>query len=157
MGNGLNRVYLLGNVGQDPRYKEFQDGAVLNMRLATNEGYKDRDGKWVDHTEWHNVVIRGKRATGLSNYVKKGTGLMIVGKLRTRQWVDKDDKKNFTTEVIADEVRFVGGRKDDDEEGGGGGRSRNSHDDHDDHHDEHGGGEQATGGANDYGDDDIPF
>ena len=168
MGNGLNRVYLLGNVGQDPRYKEFQDGgAILDVRLATNEGYKDRDGKWVDHTEWHNVVIKGKRATGIKKYVEKGTGLIIVGRLRTEKWEDKDGVQRYTTKVVADEIRFAGNRRGDDEgeEGDSRGRSRKDKDngngnggDHDHDHDQgDSGGGQATGGADNYNDDDIPF
>lgn len=150
MGNGLNRVYILGNVGQNPRLTKFDDGGgSLGFSLATNEDYKDRDGEMKKHTEWHNVVVKGKRAIGLSDHVKKGTGLLIVGRLRTRKW-EKDGVQHYTTEVMADEVRFTGGRRDDDGESDGEGRSRESHD-----HGDSGGG-QATGGADKY-EDDIPF
>jgi single-strand DNA-binding protein len=169
MTQGLNRVLVLGNVGKDPKYKQFKTGSRLEIRLATNEGYKDSEGKWVDHTEWHNVVIREKRADALSKHIKKGTGLLIGGKLRTRQWKDDDGKTNFLTEIVADNVLFIGGRRDDDETGESregrsssrGGGSRRREEQHESHGEESQGGDadesggSVTGGADNY--EDIPF
>jgi single-strand DNA-binding protein len=119
--------------------------------MATNEGRKNAKGEWESVAEWHNVVVWGNRAEGLSRHVKKGTGLLVVGKMRTRKWEDDHNQTHYMTEVHADEVHFVGGRRDD----AGGGKKDQVRDDHDDHYDDNGGG-QATGGADHY-DEDVPF
>lgn len=107
--NGLNKVFLLGNLGQDPEIKHTTGGTtILRMRIATNERTKKGD-EWVDHTEWHTVTAFGKRAEGLAKVLSKGSSVHVEGKLRTRQW-DKDGTKFQATEIIADEVTLVGSR-----------------------------------------------
>lgn len=115
----INKVILIGNLGQDPELRSTGGGtAVVNLRIATSERRKDRDGNWADHTEWHSVIAFGRTAENVAQHVKKGRQLYIEGRLQTRQWEDKDGGKRSSTEVVADIVRFLGGR----EEGGGGGR-----------------------------------
>lgn len=107
----LNKVIILGNLGRDPelRYTAKQT-AVCTMSFATTEKQKDASGAWVDHTEWHRVVVFGKQAENCSNYLKKGSTALVEGKLRTNKWQDKSGQDRYTTEIIADNVRFIGGR-----------------------------------------------
>src|SRR5262245_18108094 len=118
MKEGLNRVMLLGNLGQDPELRMTPGGqAVLNMRLATTESYLDRNKVRQERTEWHSVALWGKRAEALSKFLTKGTPLFIEGGLRTRSYEDRDGNKRYRTEVVASNVIFVGG-------GGGRGERR---------------------------------
>lgn len=115
MAEGLNKALLIGNLGQNPEIRYTQSGqAVLSLRMATNERYKNRDGEWQDRTEWHTVVVWGKRAEGLSRVVSKGTHLFVEGRLQTRSWEDRQGQKRYTTEVVAREIILLGRR------GGGG-------------------------------------
>lgn len=115
MAEGLNKVLLIGNLGQNPEIRYTQSGqAVLSLRMATNERFKNRDGEWQDRTEWHTVVVWGKRAEGLNRVVSKGTHLFIEGRLQTRSWEDKQGQKRYTTEIVAREIILLGRR------GGGG-------------------------------------
>ena len=110
MKEGLNRVMLLGHLGQDPELRMTPSGqAVLNMRLATTESYLDRNKVRQERTEWHSIALWGKRAEALSKYLTKGTGLFIEGGLRTRSYEDRDGNKRYRTEVVATNVIFVGG------------------------------------------------
>lgn len=158
MANGLNRALLLGNVGSDPKFKKLDSGqSVLTMRIATNESKKNAEGKWEDFAEWHNVVVWGNRAEGLSRHVKKGTGLMIVGKLRTRKWEDDHNQTHYMTEIHADEVFFTGGGRRD---GGGGAPPPSENDFHGDSRSNGGSGDfsdDSAGAPKDFSDDDIPF
>lgn len=111
----MNKAILRGNVGQDPKITTFDGGGkVAQFTLATTErGFKTRDGRDVpDVTTWHNIVVR---QTGLANvceqFVKKGTPLLIVGKIRTREWEDQNGAKHYVTEIIADEMELLGGQK----------------------------------------------
>jgi single-strand DNA-binding protein len=111
MPEGLNRVYLIGNIGQQPELRFTKSNQpVLSLRLATNERWKDRDGNWKDRTEWHTVVVWGKRAEGLAKILAKGTQLCIEGRLQTRNWEDRNGQKRYTTEVVAREVVLLGRR-----------------------------------------------
>ncbi|MCB9760356.1 MAG: single-stranded DNA-binding protein [Alphaproteobacteria bacterium] len=115
----INKVILIGNLGQDPELRTTGGGtAVVNLRIATSERRKDRDGNWADHTEWHSVVAFGRTAENVNQYCRKGRQLYIEGRLQTRQWQDRDGNNRYSTEVVADIIRFLGGRG---EEGGGGG------------------------------------
>jgi single-strand DNA-binding protein len=106
--NGLNRVMLLGNLGADPELRMTAGGqAVLKMRLATTESYLDRDKARQERTEWHNVVVWGKRAEGLGKIVRKGDRIFIEGGLRTSSY-EKDGEKRYRTEVIAADVILNG-------------------------------------------------
>jgi single-strand DNA-binding protein len=163
MAEGLNRVTLIGNLGQDPelRYTQSNQG-VLSLRMATTESYFDTNTKErKERTEWHTVIIWGKRGEALNKILTKGSRICIEGRLQTRSWEDKQGNKRYTTEVNANNVILLGGRG----EGGGGGGGGGS-----------GGGRGGGGGydpgpssGEDYGhgggggggeppaDDDIPF
>ena len=111
----MNKVFLKGNVGQDPRITDFENGGkVAQFTLATTErGFTTRDGKQIpDVTDWHNIVVK---QTGLAavcqQYVKKGTPLLIVGKIRTREYQDNAGQTRYVTEIIVDEMELLGGKK----------------------------------------------
>lgn len=108
---GINKAILLGNLGKDPelRYTNSQM-AVCSFSLATGERRKDQSGKWVDHTEWHNIICFGKTAENCSNYLKKGRQVFVEGRIQTRKWQDKEGRDRWTTEIIASTVQFVGAR-----------------------------------------------
>ena len=111
MSEGLNRVMLLGNLGQDPELRHTQNGtAVLNMRLATTESYLGRDGKRQERTDWHNCVVFGKRAEGLSKFLRKGASVFVEGSLRTSSFEGKDGQKRWKTEVNVRNLLLTGSR-----------------------------------------------
>lgn len=106
----LNRVMLIGNMGDDPDMRYTAGGsAVCNFTLATNESWKDKDGNKQQKSEWHRVVMFGKLAEIAGQYLKKGSAVYVEGKLQTRKWQDKDGKDRYTTEIIADEMKMLGG------------------------------------------------
>jgi single-strand DNA-binding protein len=109
--SGVNKVILLGNLGRDPEQKATQGGlTIVRFSVATAERRKDQSGNWVDHTEWHNVVVFGRVAENCQRFLKKGSKVFIEGKLRTSKWQDKTDGRDrYSTEVIADNVQFIGG------------------------------------------------
>lgn len=113
----VNKVILIGNLGQDPDLRYTPGGAaVCDLRIATNRRYKTRDGDWQEETEWHSVVVWGKQAESSKEYLAKGRTVYIEGRLKTSSWDDqKTGTKRYKTEVVADTVQFMGGR------GGGGG------------------------------------
>lgn len=108
MADGLNRVILIGNLGQDPELRQTQNSAVLNIRMATSEGYLDKSGERQERTEWHTVVVWGKRAEGLSKVLAKGDRICVEGGLRTRSWEANDGTKRYATEVVAAKVLLLG-------------------------------------------------
>lgn len=111
----VNKVILIGNLGADPETRQSQGGmTIAKLRLATTERRKGQDGNWAEHTEWHKVTVFGKTAENVAKYCKKGKQIFIEGTLRTTKWTDKEGKDQWTTEVVANDVRFLGG-------GGGGG------------------------------------
>lgn len=108
----VNKVILIGNLGQDPETRNTQGGqTVCNLRVATTDKYKDREGAWVDRTEWHTVTVWGKQAEACGQYLHKGKQVYVEGRLQTRKWQDKEGKDRYSTEVVADNVRFLGGRE----------------------------------------------
>src|SRR5215468_1859520 len=110
MAEGLNRVMLLGNLGADPELRMTNGGqAVLKMRLATSETYLDRNRVRQERTEWHRVVVWGKRAEALSKFLTKGSRLFVEGGLRTSSY-EKEGIKRYTTEIVASEIIMAGGR-----------------------------------------------
>lgn len=127
MADGLNRVMLLGNLGADPELRFTQGGqAVLNLRLATTESYLDKDKVRRERTDWHNVVVWGKRGEALGKILSKGSTIFIEGSLRTSSYDDKEGNKRYKTEINATNVILAGGRGGrggggEDFEGGGGG------------------------------------
>ncbi len=123
MAEGYNRVLLLGNLGADPELKMTQGGmSVLKLRLATTERYQDKSGVWQDRTDWHSVVVWGKRAESLHKILAKGSNIFVEGSLRTSSYEDRDGNKRYKTEVIAKNL-ILGGR------GGGAGRSTGGYED----------------------------
>ena len=108
----MNKVFLKGNVGQDPRITNFENGGkVAQFTLATTErGFKTRDGKEIpDVTDWHNIVVKQTGLAGVCEpYVKKGTPLLIVGKIRTRDYRDESGNTRYITEIIVDEMELLG-------------------------------------------------
>lgn len=111
MARGVNKVILLGNLGQDPEVRYTGNGtAVANMRLATTERYKDSNGEWVDKTEWHSVVAWDRLAEICGEYLSKGSQVYFEGQLQTRSWEDRDGNKRYSTEVKVREMLMLGGR-----------------------------------------------
>jgi single-strand DNA-binding protein len=118
----VNKVILVGNLGQDPELRTTSGGQpVGSLRVATTEKFKDRDGNLQERTEWHSVVVWGRDAENVHKYCKKGRQLYIEGRLQTRKWQDKEGKDRYSTEVVADVVRFLGGGQGGGGEEGGGG------------------------------------
>ena len=110
MKRGINQVILVGNLGSDPDLKYMQSGkAVLNISLATSEGWEDKTtGEQHERTEWHRVVLYGRQAEVVNQYCRKGSQLYIQGKNQTRRWKDGNGQDRYTTEVIADEMQMMG-------------------------------------------------
>jgi len=125
----VNKVILVGNLGQDPETRHTGGGnSVTQLRLATTEKFKDREGAMQERTEWHTVIVWGKQGEACGKHLSKGRQVYVEGRLTTRKWQDKEGKDRYTTEVIGDNVRFLGGNGSDkrdnaqaDGEGFGGG------------------------------------
>lgn len=148
MARGVNKVIIVGNLGNDPDTKYMPSGsAVTNLSVATNESWKDKaTGEQKDRTEWHKVAMFGRLAEISAEYLRKGSQVYIEGKLRTRKWQDQQGNDRYSTEIIADEMQMLGGRT-----GGGapamGGPPQSSPAPQ---------GSQGPAGGGDF-DDDIPF
>ena len=111
----LNRVELIGNLGADPEMKTAKSGvAIGNLRIATTHRAKDREGVWSDMTEWHRVVCFGKLAENCERFLSKGRQVFVEGRIQTRKWEDKDGNTRYSTEVVANDIKFLGGRADSD-------------------------------------------
>ncbi|MGK3981212.1 single-stranded DNA-binding protein [Sorangium sp. So ce118] len=107
----MNKAFLLGNCTADPELRFTQGGqAVLNIRLATNESYLDRDKQRKERTDYHQVVVWGARAEGLGKILTKGSSLMVEGRIQTSSYDDKDGNKKYKTEIVANNVILTGGR-----------------------------------------------
>lgn len=118
MARGVNRVILVGNLGQDPETRYGQSGsAITNLSVATDESYKDKNtGQLVPRTEWHRVVIFGKLAEIASQYLRKGSKVYLEGRLQTRKWQDQGGQDRYTTEIVVDmggSMQMLDGRPDD--------------------------------------------
>lgn len=108
----LNKVMLIGNLGRDPEVRYMPNGdAVANFSIATTENYKDKNGDKQERTEWHNIVCYRRLGEIAGQYLKKGRSVYIEGKIQTRKWQDKEGKDRYTTEIIADEMKMLGGRE----------------------------------------------
>jgi single-strand DNA-binding protein len=142
----VNKVILVGNLGRDAELRYTAGGvAVSTLNLATTEVWNDKQGQKQEKTEWHRIVLWGKQAESLQEYLVKGKQIYVEGRLQTRQWDDKDGNKRYTTEIKADRITLLGG---------GGGRSGSM--------DRGGGATQAPGASDEppmapITDDDIPF
>jgi single-strand DNA-binding protein len=157
MARGINKVILIGNLGQDPETRAMPSGSsVTNLRIATSESWKDKQsGEMKERTEWHSVAMFGRLAEIAGEYLRKGSQVYIEGSLRTRKWQDKQGNDRYTTEIIANEMQMLGARGG----GGGGGATGGGQ-----------GGGRSRGGDDEYSqapvtsstekddfDDDIPF
>lgn len=114
MAKGINKVILVGNLGNDPEVKYMPSGgAVTNFSLATADSWKDKtSGERVDKTEWHRVVFFNRLAEIAGEYLKKGSQVYIEGSLRTRKWQGQDGQDRYTTEIVGSEMQMLGGRSD---------------------------------------------
>ena len=109
----VNKAILIGNLGRDPELRYTQDGRpVANFTLATNERWRDKQGNNQERTEWHRIVVWDKQAENCAQYLQKGRSAYIEGRIQTREWEDKEGKKRQTTEVVAQQVKFLGARGD---------------------------------------------
>ncbi|ECY1824450.1 single-stranded DNA-binding protein [Salmonella enterica] len=120
---GVNKVILVGNLGQDPEVRYMPNGgAVANLTLATSETWRDKaDGEMREHTEWHRVVVFGKLAEIASEYLRKGAQVYIEGQLRTRKWTDQSGQDKYTTEVVVGQngtMQMLGHRESQPQQGG---------------------------------------
>lgn len=152
MSQGLNRVILIGNLGAAPELRRTQEGvAVLTMRLATTESFKNREGERQERTEWHTVKVWGKRADALSQILAKGRSICVEGRIQYSSWEDRDGNKRTSTEIKATDIVLLGGRRDG-QQGGGGGQGETGRP---------GGQSNPSGyqgeGYDDFGDEEIPF
>jgi single-strand DNA-binding protein len=147
----VNKVILIGNLGRDPEMRYMPSGdALANLRVATTDTWKDKEGNKQEATEWHTVVFFGKQAEICGQYLKKGSSVYVEGSLRTRKWQDKEGNDRYSTEIRGDRMQMLGGR------GGGSapmddeprGESRGAS-----------GGGSGGGAGSGFGDidDDIPF
>jgi len=152
----VNRVILVGNLGRDAELRYTPGGAaVATVSLATTEVYKDKEGQRKEQTEWHRVIIWGKQAETLNEYLTKGKQIYVEGRLQTRKWEEKTDNPGdkpvtrYSTEVKADRIVLLGGG------GGGGGQQRSGGARYERDHSE--GQSQEAAPTPDVTDDDIPF
>ncbi len=107
----VNKVILIGNLGADPEVRYMPSGdAITNIRLATTDTWKDKNGEKQERTEWHRVAFFGKLAEIAGEYLKKGSQVYVEGRLQTRKWQDKDGQDRYTTEIVADRMQMLGGR-----------------------------------------------
>jgi single-strand DNA-binding protein len=142
----VNKVILVGNLGRDAELRYTPGGAaVATLNMATTEVWNDKQGQRQEKTEWHRVILWGKQAESLQEYLTKGKQIYVEGRLQTRQWDDKDGNKRYTTEVKADRITLLGGGGG----GRGGGMERGASAPH------HGGVDEPPMEA--ITDDDIPF
>ncbi len=107
---GVNKVTLLGNLGADPETKKTASGQSITLfNLATSNAWTNREGQRQEHTEWHRIVVWGKLAETCAEYLSKGRKVYIEGRLQTRSWEDEKGQKRYTTEIVANQVLFLGG------------------------------------------------
>jgi single-strand DNA-binding protein len=118
MARGINKVILIGHLGQDPEVRALPSGSsIANLRIATTESWKDKQsGEFKEQTEWHTVVLFGRTAEVAAEYLKKGSQVFIEGRLRTRKWQDKTGNDRYSTEIVGNDMQMLGGRG----QGGGG-------------------------------------
>ncbi|RBP48622.1 single-stranded DNA-binding protein [Arenicella xantha] len=169
MARGINKVIIVGNLGNDPEVRYGNNGAAIaNLSVATSESWKDKNtGEQVEKTEWHRIVMFNRLGEIAGEYLRKGSKIYIEGKLQTRKWQDQSGQDRYTTEIVASEMQMLDSRGDNMGQGGGGGYQQSAPQ-------QNRGGGQAAGGqaggaqraapaqstppqpAPDF-DDDIPF
>ena len=149
MARGINKVILIGNLGNDPDIRYTASGAaVANIRLATTESWRDKEsGEQQERTEWHRIVFFGRLAEIVGEYLRKGSQIYVEGRLQTRKWQDKEGADRYTTEIVANEMQMLGRSRSDStsDEAAAGQSARNAPM------------PQPKAGAADDFDDDIPF
>lgn len=125
MSKGVNKVILVGNLGQDPETRYTQSGkAVTNISIATTDSWTDKQtGQRTDNTEWHRVVFFNRLAEIAGEYLRKGSQIYIEGSLRTRKWQDQQGQDRYTTEIVAAEMQMLGGKQDSQGQQGGYGQN----------------------------------
>lgn len=147
----VNKAILVGNLGADPEVRYLPNGdAVANLRLATTDTWKDKDGNKQEATEWHRVSFFGRLGEVCDQYLKKGSQVYVEGSIRTRKWQDQDGQDRYTTEIRGDRMQMLGSRQggsDGNSSGSGGGNTRGSGS---------GGSTRTPPPGNDF-EDDIPF
>lgn len=118
----VNKVIIVGNLGNDPELRTFPDGGrVANVSIATTDKWKDKTtGEAKEHTEWHRVAFTNRLAEIVGEYLHKGSQVYVEGSLRTRKWTDREGVERYTTEIRADSMQMLGGKRED----GGSGPSR---------------------------------
>lgn len=140
----VNKVILIGNLGADPETRYLPSGdAVTNIRVATTEKWRDKGGEQQEHTEWHRIAFFGKLAEIAGEYLKKGSPVYVEGRIRTRKWQNRDGQDQWTTEILADNIQFLGGRDSGSDSSYDSSPSRDT--------------EGGYGGGGSAPDDDIPF
>lgn len=108
--SGVNKVILVGRLGADPELKSVSSGQnVARFNIATSENWTDKSGQKQERTEWHKVVVWGRQAENCARHLSKGRQVFIEGRLQTRQWDDPQGQKRYTTEIVANNVQFLGG------------------------------------------------
>ena len=160
----VNKVILVGNLGADPDMRYTPSGqGVCELRVATSDSWTDKNGQKQERTEWHSVIVWGKRAEVCAKYLSKGRQVFVEGRIQTRSWDDKDGNKKYMTEIIANDVQFLGGGGGREGAAGGGRRDDGPPPNEPDFGLGGGGGGfgGGGGGGGGYGgggpDDDIPF
>lgn len=166
MARGINKVILVGNLGNDPEVRYSQSGsAITTISVATSESWKDKNGEQQERTEWHRVKFFGRLAEIAGEYLKKGRQVYIEGSLRTEKYTDKSGVEKYSTDIIANEMQMLGGAGGGGEGGeraprsGGGGASRGGYSGGGDRGGSSRGGNTPPPSRNDepFPDDDIPF
>ena len=108
----VNKVILIGNVGNDPETKQFDSGMIATVSIATSERWTDKTtGERKEHTEWHRVVFNGRLAEVVAQYVKKGDKIYVEGSIRTRKWTDQQGIERYSTEIRADNMQMLGSQQ----------------------------------------------
>ena len=112
MARGINKVILIGNLGNDPDVRYTSGGSpIANISLATSESWRDKEtGDQQERTEWHRIVFFGRLAEIVSEYLRKGSKVYVEGRLQTRKWQDRDGNDRYTTEIVANEMQMLDGR-----------------------------------------------
>ena len=159
MAGGVNKVILVGHLGADPDMRYTPSGqGVCELRLATSESWNDKNGQRQERTEWHRIVVWGKRAEVCSKYLAKGRQVFVEGRIQTRNYDDKEGNKRYITEIIANDVQFLGGGGREGGSGGSGGAAGRRDDSPPPADGDFGGfGGGGGGGSGGGPDDDIPF
>ena len=158
MARGINKVIIVGNLGNDPEVRYANNGsAIANISVATTDSWKDKNtGEQQDRTEWHRVVMFNRLGEIAGEYLKKGSQVYIEGRIQTRKWQDQSGQDRYTTEIVANEMQMLGGRGGGDMSSGGGGGYQAPQQSAPQQQQPQQAAQPAAAPVNDF-DDDIPF